>query len=227
MTPIRLLLIEDEPELALVIERFLTESVYSVDVAPDAKTAVETLASNHYDVLILDLGLPDQDGFDLLKRIKQENDDVPVLILSGRTSLHDRLKGLHEGADDYLTKPFALAELNVRLKKLARRRCSSDSATKLTAFDLELDLIRREVTRAGHTIPLTSQEFRTLELMVANAGKVVSRKTILEQVWGLPLDPQSNVLDIRMSRLRAKIDAFGEKRLIHTVRGLGFVLRDG
>lgn len=221
----QLLLVEDDLDLTRVMRSYLTESGFSVEVALNARMALEAFASHDFDIVVLDLGLPDQDGLDLLKSIRQEGIQTRVLILSGRTSLQDRLKGFDLGADDYVTKPFALAELMVRLKKLTTKRNTSGVATKLTALDLELDLVQRKVTRAGRTISLTSQEFKTLALLVENAGEVVSRKTILEQVWGSPVDPKTNKLDIRMSRLREKIDVFGENRLIHTVRGVGFVLR--
>ncbi len=223
----RLLLVEDEIEIRGFLKRSLTEAGYQVEVAGDAKTAERLTAENHHDLLIIDLGLPDQDGISLILKLRQLGVDAPVLILSARRSVDDRVRGLEQGGDDYLTKPFALAELLARLRNLVKRRLSTNSeATRLRVLDLELDLLRREAVRGAEVLDLTPQEFVLLEYLCRNAGRVVTRSMILDQVWGMRIHPETNVVDVHIYRLRGKVDMEGRRPLIKTLRGVGYVLRD-
>jgi two-component system copper resistance phosphate regulon response regulator CusR len=167
------------------------------------------------------------DGIDLILKLRQQGVRAPVLILSARRSVDDRVRGLEQGGDDYLTKPFALAELLARLRNLLRRNSPSPAeATKLRVLDLELDLLRREATRAGRALQLTQQEFVLLEYLCRNAGRVVTRSMILDQVWGMRIQTDTNVVDVHIYRLRGKVDSAGQQPLIRTMRGVGYVLRD-
>ena len=223
----RLLLVEDEHEIQVFLEQALTESGYRVDVAPDGKSAEKLTAANKYDILIVDLGLPDQDGISLIMRLRQNGMRAPVLILSARRSVDDRVRGLEQGGDDYLTKPFALAELRARLRNLLKRNAPQVSeVTRIRVQDLELDLLRREATRAGHPLQLTPQEFVLLEYLCRNAGRVVTRSMILDKVWGMRIQPETNVVDVHIYRLRGKVDGSGQNQLIRTLRGVGYVLKD-
>ncbi len=223
----RILLVEDEHDIQSFLKQALTEAGYQVDLAPDGRSA-ETLALEHsYDILIVDLGLPDQDGISLILRLRQTGVAAPVLILSARRSVDDRVRGLEQGGDDYLTKPFALAELLARLRNLLKRNApASSEATRLRVMDLELDLLRREATRAGHRLQLTPQEFVLLEYLCRNAGRVVTRSMILEKVWGMRILPDTNVVDVHIYRLRGKVDGQGQQPLIRTLRGVGYVIND-
>lgn len=223
----RLLLVEDDVEIQNFLKRSLGEAGYQVDAAGDGKAA-EGLATEHpYEVLIVDLGLPDQDGITLILKLRQIGVTAPVLILSARRSVDDRVRGLEQGGDDYLTKPFALAELLARLRNLLKRNTSTPTeATRLRVLDLELDLLRREATRGQEILNLTPQEFVLLEYLCRNAGRVVTRSMILEQVWGMRIQPDTNVVDVHIYRLRGKVDIEGLRPLIRTLRGVGYVLRD-
>lgn len=222
----RLLLVEDEAEIQSFLERALREAGFDVDAVGDAQSAMKCVANAVYDIFVVDLGLPDQDGIDLILSMRRVGVEAPVLILSARRSVDDRVKGLEEGGDDYLTKPFALAELIARLRNLLKRDTGAERArTTLRIHDLELDLLQREVTRAGKSIRLTTQEFMLLEFLCRNAGRVVTRSMILEKVWGIRFEPKTNNLDVHMSRLRAKIDGAARKPIIETLRGKGYVLR--
>lgn len=223
----RLLLIEDEIDIQRFLKQALTEAGYSVDAVGDGRAAMKAAADSAYDILVVDLGLPDQDGIDLILSLRQVGVRAPVLILSARRSVDERVKGLEQGGDDYLTKPFAIAELLARLRNLLRRDASPEqSNTCIRVLDLELDLIRREVSRAGEQLQLTSQEFALLEYLCRNAGRVVTRSMILERVWGMRIEPKTNVVDVHMSRLRGKVDGSGRKPLIRTLRGMGYVIRN-
>jgi DNA-binding response OmpR family regulator len=222
----RLLLVEDEVEIQKFLQRALTEAGFDVDTASDASTAMKCVADAAYNVLVVDLGLPDQDGIGLILALRRVGVTAPVLILSARRSVDERVKGLEEGGDDYLTKPFALAELIARIRNLLKRDGSAEhKRTYLRIHDLELDLLQREVTLAGTPIRLTSQEFALLEYLCRNAGRIVTRSMILEKVWGIRFEPKTNNLDVHLSRLRAKIDGKARKPLIETLRGKGYVLR--
>lgn len=220
-------MVEDEHDIQAFLKGALSEAGYDVDVAPDGRTA-ETLAkANKYDILIVDLGLPDQDGISLIMRLRQIGVQAPVLILSARRSVDDRVRGLEQGGDDYLTKPFAMAELLARLRNLLKRNAPQGSGvTRLRVQDLELDLLRREAIRSGQLLQLTAQEFVLLEFLCRNAGKVVTRSMILDKVWGMRIQPDTNVVDVHIYRLRGKVDGNGQTPLIRTLRGVGYVLQD-
>lgn len=223
----RLLLVEDEIDIQSFLRRSLTEAGYEVEVAADGKTAERLAVESPFDVLIVDLGLPDLDGIALILRLRRLGVKAPVLILSARRSVDDRVRGLEQGGDDYLTKPFALAELLARLRNLIRHNSPAPSeATRLRVQDLELDLLRREASRGGHPLQLTQQEFVLLEYLCRNAGRVVTRSMILDQVWGMRIQPETNVVDVHIYRLRGKVDGAGQSPLIRTMRGVGYVLKD-
>jgi DNA-binding response OmpR family regulator len=222
-----LLLVEDEFEIQSFLWRSLTEAGYQVEVAGDGNTAERLAIENEHDALIVDLGLPDQDGITLILRLRQLGVSAPVLILSARRSVDDRVRGLEQGGDDYLTKPFALAELLARLRNLLKRpKLSSFDATHVRVLDLELDILRREASRGGELLNLTPQEFVLLEYLCRNAGRVVTRSMILDQVWGMRIQPDTNVVDVHIYRLRGKVDTEGRQPLIRTLRGVGYVLKD-
>jgi two-component system copper resistance phosphate regulon response regulator CusR len=198
-----------------------------VDAAGDGKTAERLAIEAAHDALIVDLGLPDQDGLSLILRLRRLGLQAPVLILSARRSVDDRVRGLEQGGDDYLTKPFALAELLARLRNLVKRTSASNAeATRLRVLDLELDLLRREASRSGEILNLTPQEFVLLEYLCRNAGRVVTRSMILDEVWGMRIQPDTNVVDVHIYRLRGKVDTDGRRPLIRTLRGVGYVLKD-
>lgn len=223
----RLLLVEDEIDIQRFLKTSLEEAGYQVDAASDAHSAQRLAAENEYDILIVDLGLPDQDGISLILHLRQIGVKAPVLILSARRSVDDRVRGLEQGGDDYLTKPFALAELLARLRNLLKRNAPSGSeATRLRVVDLELDLLRREASRGGELLQLTPQEFVLLEYLCRNAGRVVTRSMILDKVWGVRIQPDTNVVDVHIYRLRGKVDGKGQQPLIRTLRGVGYVLKD-
>jgi two-component system copper resistance phosphate regulon response regulator CusR len=223
----RLLLVEDEIDIQSFLRASLEETGYSVQVASDGKTAQQLASHEAFDILIVDLGLPDMDGISLILRLRQLGVRAPVLILSARRSVDDRVRGLEQGGDDYLTKPFALAELLARLRNLLKRNSPPGSeVTRLRVLDLELDLLRREAWRAGELLQLTTQEFVLLEYLCRNAGRVVTRSMILEQVWGMRIQPDTNVVDVHIYRLRGKVDGKGQQPLIRTLRGMGYVLKE-
>ena len=223
----RLLLVEDEVDIQSFLRRSLEEAGYEVKAANDGKTAEHLAVEGTFDILIVDLGLPDQDGITLILRLRQLGVRAPVLILSARRSVDDRVRGLEQGGDDYLTKPFALAELLARLRNLLKRNSPpSGEATRIRVQDLELDLLRREASRGGQVLQLTQQEFVLLEYLCRNAGRVVTRAMILDKVWGMRIQPDTNVVDVHIYRLRGKVDGAGLVPLIRTMRGVGYVLKD-
>lgn len=220
-------MVEDEHDIQAFLQQALSEAGYTVDLAPDGKTAERLATANTYDILIVDLGLPDQDGISLILGLRQIGVRAPVLILSARRSVDDRVRGLEQGGDDYLTKPFALAELLARLRNLLKRNSpQSSELTRIRVHDLELDLLRRVATRSGQTLQLTPQEFVLLEYLCRNAGRVVTRSMILDKVWGMRIEPDTNVVDVHIYRLRGKVDGNGQLPLIRTLRGVGYVLQD-
>jgi len=223
----RLLLVEDEIDIQSFLRRSLAEAGFEVEIASDGRSAEELTSRLTFDALIVDLGLPDQDGISLILKLRQRGVRSPVLILSARRSVDDRARGLEQGGDDYLTKPFALAELLARLRNLLKRNHPPiGEATRLRVMDLELDLLRREALRGGKILPLTQQEFVLLEYLCKNAGRVVTRSMILQQVWGMRIQPYTNVVDVHIYRLRSKVDGKGLAPLIRTMRGVGYVLND-
>ena len=223
----RLLLVEDELDIQHFLRHSLEEAGYQVETAPDGRTAEHLAIGGNFDILIVDLGLPDQDGISLILRLRQLGVRAPVLILSARRSVDDRVRGLEQGGDDYLTKPFALAELLARLRNLLKRNNpAAGEPTRLHVHDLELDLLRRQASRGGKPLQLTPQEFVLLEYLCRNAGRVVTRSMILEQVWGMRIQPDTNVVDVHIYRLRGKVDGVGQQPLIRTMRGVGYVLKD-
>jgi DNA-binding response OmpR family regulator len=223
----RLLLVEDEYDIQTFLRRSLEEAGYQVDVASNGAIAEGLATEIVHDILVVDLGLPDCDGISLILRLRQIGVKAPVLILSARRSVDDRVRGLEQGGDDYLTKPFALAELLARLRNLLKRNGPSGSeSTKLRVMDLELDLLRREAIRSGEVLQLTPQEFVLLEYLCRNAGRVVTRSMILDKVWGMRIQPDTNVVDVHIYRLRGKVDGRGQQPMIRTLRGVGYVLKD-
>lgn len=223
----RLLLVEDELEIQSFVKQSLIEAGYEVHTAEDGRTAALLAAKHAYQGLIVDLGLPDQDGIDLILQLRRSGVTSPVLILSARRSVDDRVKGLDLGGDDYLTKPFAIAELLARMRNLLRRNLKqSEDVSRLRVSDLELDLLKRRATRDGEILNLSPHEFVLLEYLCRHAGRVVTRSMLLAEVWGMRIQPDTNVVDVHIYRLRGKIDTEGRKPLIKTLRGIGYVLRD-
>jgi DNA-binding response OmpR family regulator len=222
----QLLLVEDDREIQSFLKHALTEAGFRVDLASDALAAVRLALEGGHDVLIVDLGLPDMDGIALILRLRRLGVRAPVLILSARRSVDDRVRGLEQGGDDYLTKPFALAELLARVRNLTKRGAQPAEPTRLRVLDLEMDLLRREASRSGETLSLTPQEFTLLEYLCRNPGRVVTRSMILDKVWGVRIHPDTNVVDVHIYRLRGKVDREGQPPLIKTLRGVGYVLRD-
>jgi len=220
------LIIEDDPEAVGYMVKGVRESGHIVDYATDGEDGFHMAASGDYDVLVVDRMLPKLDGLSLVERLRGEGNQTPVLFLSALGKVDDRVKGLHAGGDDYLVKPYAFAELLARIEALVRRRTPAEAETKLRVGDLEMDLLSRQVTRAGTQIDLQPREFRLLEYLMRHAGQVVTRTMLLENVWEYHFDPQTNVIDVHISRLRAKIDKNFPRPLLNTVRGAGYCLRE-
>jgi DNA-binding response OmpR family regulator len=220
-----MLVIEDEAKVAQFIQRGLMAERYSVDVAEDGRRGLDLATSYHYDLVILDLMLPELDGTEVLRRIRATNPSVPVLVLTARDTLGDKISHLEAGADDYITKPFAFAELVARTKALLRRGPVNRSNIVRIA-DLEVDRLTQQVKRGGKRIELTSKEYALLEYLSLNMGRVLSRNMILEHVWDQSFDGFSNIVDVYVGHLRTKIDDGFEPKLLKTVRGVGYVLRD-
>jgi len=218
----RLLVVEDEKRIADFLSRGLESAGYAVDVAGDGKTAISMVHATDYDLIILDLMLPDLDGLTVLERIRNRKVNPPVLILSARGAVDDRVKGLELGADDYLVKPFAFVELLARVRVLLRR--GQPTPEKLQVGDLHLDCIRRKVTRGGEPIDLAPKEFSILEYMMRNHGRPLSRTMIVEHVWDMDYDGLTNIVDVYIRHLRSKIDDRWPVKLIHTIRGIGYML---
>ena len=221
----RALLVEDDATIADFVVRGLREAGFVVDHASDGEAGLARAIEAAYDVAIVDLMLPQRDGLSLIEELRRRGIATPVLILSARRSVDDRVRGLQTGGDDYLTKPFAFAELLARVQALVRRASRAPEPTTLTVEDLTLDLLSRKVTRGGKPIDLRPREFSLLEYLMRNVGKVVSKTMILSHVWEYNFDPQTNIVDVLVSRLREKIDRPFDKKLLSTVRGVGYVLR--
>jgi two-component system, OmpR family, response regulator len=222
----RVLVIEDDPGISAFVARGLTEAGFTADVVGNGQEGLErALLPPAYDALIVDLMLPGLDGLHLISTLRDRGVKSPVLILSALRSIDDRVRGLHTGGDDYLTKPFAMAELVARVQALVRRSTGAPSATKLVVGDLSIDLLTREVTRGERRVDLRPREFALLEYLARHPGRVISKSMILSQIWNYNFDPRTNVVDVLVHRLRQKIDMPGERPLIETRRGVGYVLR--
>lgn len=222
----RTLLIEDDIKIASFIEKGLKAAGFAVDHAPNGRDGLHLALTEPYDAAIIDLMLPGLDGLAIIERIRREKINTPVIILSARDSIDDRVRGLGAGGDDYLTKPFSFSELLARIHALMRRASGAAEPTRLRVGNLAMDLISREVVREDRKIDLQPREFALLEYLMRNAGRVVSKTMIMEHVWDYHFDPMTNVVEARISRLRNKIDKPFERKLIHTVRGVGYVLRE-
>jgi len=222
----RALIVEDDNVIADFVARGLREAGFVVDRAADGEAGLQMAMPGGYDVAIVDLMLPKRDGLSLIQELRRNRVTTPVLILSARHTVDDRVTGLEAGGDDYLTKPFAFTELLARVQALIRRASAAPASTQLTVGDLTLDLRTRRATRGGREIePLRPREFALLEYLMRNAGRVVSKTMILSHVWDYSFDPRTNVVDVLVFRLREKIDKGFETKLIHTVRGIGYVLK--
>ena len=224
VVPVRLLVVEDNRDICDNIAGYLEKHSYVLDFAYDGISAMYLALTHPFDVIVLDLMLPGMDGWQVLHNLRSQGREMPVLFLTARDQVEDRVKGLELGADDYLVKPFSFAELLARVRTIMRRGRSGLEATTLQVADLELDLLRRRVTRAGKRIDLTAKEFGLLELLMRRHGEVLPRSLIASQVWDVNFDSDTNVIEVAMRRLRAKVDDGFEPRLIQTVRGMGYVL---
>ena len=222
----RILLVEDDGKIASFIIKGLKAAGYAVDHARDGEEGLHLALSEPYDTAIIDIMLPKLDGLSLIERMRSAKLRTPVIILSAKGSIDDRVKGLQTGGDDYITKPFAFSELLARVQALIRRAGGLAEPTGLTAGDLAMNLLTREVTRGAKKLELQPIEFSLLEYLMRNAGQVVSKTMIMEHVWNYNFDPQTNVVEARICRLRDKIDRDFEQKLIHTVRGVGYVLKE-
>jgi two-component system OmpR family response regulator len=224
----RVLVIEDDREAAQILQKSLRESGHEADIAEDGETALATARAGGYDILIVDRMLPRRDGLSVVQALRAEGARTPVLILSALGEVDERVKGLRAGGDDYLTKPYAFTELLARIEALARRPApEAQAATRYTVADLTLDRLSHKVTRDGKPIQLQPREYRLLEYLMRHAGQVVTRTMLLENVWDYHFDPQTNVIDVHISRLRSKIDKGYATPLLQTVRGAGYMIRDG
>jgi len=222
---VRALLVEDDDTIAGFVERGLREAGFGVDRFADGESGLEAAVTNPYDVAVVDVMLPKRDGLSLIEELRRRSISTPVLILSAKRAVDDRVRGLQAGGDDYLTKPFAFAELLARVQALVRRASRTPEPTTLKVDELVLDLLSRRVTRGDVVLDLRPREFALLEYLMRNAGKVISKTMILSHVWDYSFDPQTNIVDVLVSRLREKIDRRFDKKLLHTVRGVGYVVR--
>ena len=222
----RILLVEDDDKIASFIVKGFKAEGFAVDHAADGEDGLHLALTEPYDAAIIDLMLPKLDGLSLIEKMRRKKIRTPVIILSARGSVDDRVKGLHTGGDDYLTKPFAFSELLARVQALIRRSLDVSEPTKLMVGDVSINIVTREVVRAGQSIELQPLEFSLLEYLMRNAGRVVSKTMIMEHVWDYYFDPQTNVVESRIYKLREKIDKGFSNKLIHTVRGVGYVLKE-
>jgi DNA-binding response OmpR family regulator len=221
----RVLVVEDEKKTAAFIRKALQAEGFAVDVCHNGEQAWSAARHTPFDAIVLDVMLPGRDGLSLLRQMRERQITVPVLLLSARGEVNERVEGLNAGADDYLSKPFVLAELVARVRALGRRAGDS-RATVLRVADLTLDTITRQAERGGKTIELTAREYRLLEFLMRSAGRICGRMAILEKVWDYDFDPGSNLVDVNVMRLREKIDAEFERKLLHTARGLGYMIKE-
>jgi two-component system OmpR family response regulator len=224
-TDMRVLVVEDDVKIASFVVKGLKQSGFAVDHCSDGEEGHILASATSYDAAVIDIMLPKLDGLSLVQKLRQEGVRVPVIILSAKASVDDRVRGLQAGGDDYLTKPFAFSELLARVQALIRRASNAREPTRLSAGDLTLDLVKREVIRGGEKIELQPREFALLEYLLRHAGRVVTKTMIMEHIWDYSFDPQTNVVDVLVSRLRNKMDK--DKKLVHTIRGVGYVLKPG
>lgn len=221
----RILLVEDDEKIASFIRKGMEQAGFAVDHAADGENGLHLALNEPYDACIIDIMLPKRDGLSLIDEIRQQGITTPVIILSAKRSVDDRVKGLQTGSDDYLVKPFAFSELLARVQALIRRANLPTLPTRLVVEDLHLDLLTREIFRGDQKIDLQPRELALLEYLMRNAGRVVSKTMILEHVWDYNFDPQTNVVDVLVCRLRTKVDRDFEQKMIHTIRGVGYVLK--
>jgi two-component system, OmpR family, response regulator len=222
---VRILVVEDDDKIASFLAKGLKQSGFSVDIAPDGEEALSLCRSVNYDSVVLDIMLPKLDGLSVLRTLRQEKKLVPVLLLSAKASVDNRVTGLQAGADDYLTKPFAFSELLARLQALIRRATHVAEPTTLAVGDLSMNLLTREVSRAGQKIDLQSREFALLELLMRHPGRPITKTMILEHIWDYSFDPQTNVVDVLVHRLRSKLEKGFASKIVHTIRGVGYVIK--
>ena len=222
----RILLVEDDSKIASFVEKGLRATGYAVDHATDGEAGLHMALTEPYDAAVIDIMLPKLDGLSLIEQMRQKKIATPVIILSAKDSVDDRVKGLQTGSDDYMTKPFAFSELLARVQALIRRAGGVSEPTQLVVGNLSMNLLSREVIREGRRIELQPIEFSLLEYLMRNTGRVVSKTMIMEHVWDYNFDPQTNVVEARISRLRDKLDRDFSRKLIHTMRGVGYVLRE-
>lgn len=222
----RILLVEDDPKIASFIARGMREGGFTVDTSGDGRKGLELALINPYDAAIIDLMLPGLDGLSVIESLRREQVDFPVLILSAKQSVDDRILGLQKGGDDYMVKPFSFSELLARIQALIRRDKKNTPAMSLAVGELTMDLLKHEVRRDGRRVELPAKEYALLEYLMRNAGIVVSKTSILERVYDYSFDPQTNVVDVLVCRLRNKVDKDFSTKMIHTVRGVGYVLKD-
>src|SRR5258708_10798336 len=222
-TDMRVLVVEDDAKIASFVVKGLKQSGFAVDHCSDGEEGHILASTTSYDAAVIDIMLPKLDGLSLVQKLRKEGVRVPVIILSAKASVDDRIKGLQAGGDDYVTKPFAFSELLARVQELIRRATNVSEPTRLAVGDLTLDLLNREVSRGGERIDLQAREFALLEYLMRHAGRVVTKTMIMEHIWDYSFDPQTNVVDVLVCRLRNKIDK--EKELLHTLRGVGSVLK--
>lgn len=221
----RILVVEDDKKIASFAVKGLKEAGFAVDQADNGEDGLDLALSEPYDVAVMDIMLPKLDGLSVIEQLRSRKVRTPVIILSARRSVDDRVKGLQSGGDDYLTKPFAFSELLARVHALIRRASNTAEPTSITVAELSLDLLKHEVKRSGKRIDLQRREFDLLEYLMRNSGRVVSKTMILEHVWDYQFDPQTNVVDVLVCRLRNKVDRDFDNKLIHTIRGVGYVLK--
>ncbi len=221
----RVLVVEDDRKIAAFVVKGLKEAGFAVDRADNGEDGLQMALSTSYDAAVIDVMLPKLDGLSLIERLRTQRTFTPVLILSAKRSVDDRVRGLQTGGDDYLTKPFSFTELLARVRALIRRANHETEPTRLEAGDLSIDLLRREILRAGRVLDLQPREFALLEYLMRNVNRVVSKTMIIEHVWGYDFDPLTNVVDVLVSRLRNKVDRDFDRKLIHTYRGAGYALK--
>jgi heavy metal response regulator len=221
----RVLIVEDDEKIVSLITKGLKQAGFVADYATNGEDGLQLALTEPYDAAIIDIMLPRRDGLSLIEEIRRQKINTPVIILSAKHSVDDRVKGLQTGSDDYLVKPFAFSELLARVQALIRRATVTDSPNSLALGDLSINLLTREIVRAGKKIDLQTREFALLQYLMRNKGRVVSKTMIMEHIWNYDFDPQTNVVDVLVCRLRNKVDKDFEKKLIHTVRGVGYVLK--